>query len=104
VYNDEVFQCLYQTWYLLVLKFLKFVITYDGCFVQGKDSFGKINLPLKKCMDFVKMFAYGVVTNAIDEYCLWESKPMESLKKIVCAIWELLKHVYLTQVNLEHQL
>jgi hypothetical protein len=41
---------------------------------------------------------------AIDEYCLWESKTMESLKKIVPTIWELLKHVYLRQLNLEHQL
>jgi hypothetical protein len=104
VYTDEVFQCLYQTWYLLVLKFLKFVITHDVCFVQSKDLFGKMDLPFQKCMDFVKMFAYGVLTNAIDEYCLWESKPMESLKKIFHAIWELFKHVYLTQVNLEHQL
>jgi hypothetical protein len=52
----------------------------------------------------MKIFAYGVLTNAIDEYCLWESKTMQSLKKIFHAIWELLKHVYLRQVNLEHQL
>jgi len=55
---------------LLILKFLKFVITHDVCFVQGKDSFGKMGLLLQKCMDFIKMFAYGVLTNAIDEYCL----------------------------------
>ncbi len=90
--------------YLLVLKFLKFVITRDVCFMQGKDSFGKMDLPFQKCMDFIKMLAYGVLTNAIDEYCLWESKTMESLKKIVYVIWELLKHVYLRQGNLEHQL
>ncbi len=72
--------------------------------MHGKDLFGKINLPLQKCMHFIKMLAYGILTNAIDEYCLWESKTMESLKKIVHAIWKLLKHVDLRQVNLEHQL
>ncbi len=70
VYNDKVFQCHYQMRYLLVLKFLKLVITRDMCFAQGKDSFGNMDLPLQKCMDFIKMFAYGVLTNAIDEYCL----------------------------------
>ncbi len=82
----KVFQLHYQMRYLLVLKFLKFVITHDVCFVQGKDSFGKMDPPFQKCMDFVKMFAYGVLTNAIDDYCLCESKTMESLKKIVHAI------------------
>jgi hypothetical protein len=90
--------------YLLILKFLKFVITHHVYFVQCKDSFGKMDLPLQKCMDFIKMFAYGVLIKAIDEYCLWKSKTIESSKKIVHAIWELLKHVYLKQVNLEHQL
>jgi hypothetical protein len=90
--------------YLLVLKLLKFVITHYVCFVQGKDSFGKMDQPLQKCMDFIKMFAYGVLTNATEEYCLWESKTMEILKKIVHAIWKLLKHMYFRQVNLEHQL
>jgi hypothetical protein len=52
-----------------------------------------MDLPLQKCVNFIKMFAYGVLPNAIDEYCLWESKSMESLKKIVPTIWELLKHV-----------
>jgi hypothetical protein len=34
-HNDEVFQHHYQMKYLLVSKFLKFVITHDVCFVQG---------------------------------------------------------------------
>jgi hypothetical protein len=33
-----------------------------------------------------------------------KAKTMESLKKIVHVIWELLKHLYLRQVNVEHQL
>ncbi len=60
MYNDEVFEHHYQMKYLLVLKFLKFVITRDVCFVQGKDLFDKMGLPLQKCMDFIKMFAYGI--------------------------------------------
>jgi hypothetical protein len=86
VYTNQVFQRHYKTKYLLVFNILKFVITHDVCFVQGKDLIGKMDLPLQKCMNFIKMFAYGVLTNAIGEYCLWKSKTMESLKKIILAI------------------
>ncbi len=75
MYNDKVFQSPYQMNYLLVLKIFKFVITPDVCFVQAKDLFGKMDLPLQKCVNFIKMFAYGVLPNAIDEYCYEKAKP-----------------------------
>lgn len=46
------------------------VCARDNYFIQKQDALGKLGLSsLQKCIATLRMLAYGISANAIDEYC-----------------------------------
>ena len=72
----------------LFLHIVEKVCTFDPWFIQRHDGVGRLGLSsLQKCTAALRMLAYGVTTDATDEYYrTGESTAVEAMKRFIVAI------------------
>ena len=85
------------------------VSCFDPWFLQAPDATGRLGLStLQKSTVAIRMLAYGVPTDAYDEYIrLDESTVLEAMKRWVAAIHACFGETYLrqpTRVDIEKQM
>ena len=85
----------------LFLRILFMVENYDPYFVQTKNAVGIMGLSsLQKMTAAIRMLAYGVATDAVDDYVrIGESIAIESLKRFVRAVVAIFSNEYLRSPN-----
>ena len=85
----------------LFLRILLMVENYDPYFVQTKNAVGIIALSsLQKMTAAIRMLAYGVVADVVDDYVrIGESTIIESLKRFVRAVVGIFSNAYLRSPN-----
>ncbi len=78
------------------------IVVHDFYFVQKRDATRLLGFSsIQKCIVVIKMLAYDVVANYIDEYCrLSESIALECLKRFVKVIRTCFESNYLKQPTL----
>ncbi|XP_074378378.1 uncharacterized protein LOC141719914 [Apium graveolens] len=71
------------------LRIVDAVSNFDPYFQQRIDAVGRKGLsPLQKCTTAMRMLAYGVSADVVDDYVrIGESTAVECLKKFISAIW-----------------
>jgi hypothetical protein len=81
VYGDKLFRHRYRIRKSLFLSIMDRVVAHDAYFVQRKDAAGVFSLSsIQKCTAALRILAYGIAADAIDEYCrLGESTAMETV-------------------------
>ncbi|XP_021742946.1 glutathione S-transferase T2-like [Chenopodium quinoa] len=84
--------------------FLRIVISlenHDPFFQLKRDATGRVGLsPLQKCTSAIRMLAYGVAADELDEYFkIAESTTMECLMRFVTGVNELFEEEYLRKPN-----
>ncbi len=82
----------------LFLIIMEAIVVHDSYFVHKKDAIGLLSLSsIQKCTIAIKMLAYNVVVDYIDEYCrLNESTTLECLKIFVKAIRTFFESIFET--------
>ncbi len=72
----------------MFLSIMDRVVAHDAYFVQRKGAAGVFSLSsIQKCTAALRMLAYGIAADAIDEYCrLGENTAMETMKQFVVTI------------------
>ena len=85
----------------LFLRILFMVENYDPYFVQKKNAVGIMGLSsLQKMTAAIRMLAYGVAADAVDDYVrIGESTAIESLKRFVRAVVAIFSNEYLRSPN-----
>ena len=85
----------------LFLRILFMVENYDPYFVQTKNAVGIMGLSsLQKMTAAIRMLAYGVAADAVDDYVrIDESTAIESLKRFVRAVVAIFSNEYLRSPN-----
>ena len=85
----------------LFLRILFMVENYDPYFVQTKNAVGIMGLSsLQKMTAAIRMLAYGVAVDAVDDYVrIGESTAIESLKRFVRAVVAIFSNEYLRSPN-----
>ena len=73
------------------------VSNFDPYFQQRIDAVGRKDLsPLQKCTAAMRMLAYGVSADAVDDYVhIGESTAVEGLKKIISNVVTIFEGEYL---------
>ncbi|XP_075645759.1 uncharacterized protein LOC142616889 [Castanea sativa] len=87
----------------LFLRIQPKVETYEPYFIQKRDNAQRLGLSsLQKITTALRMIAYGVTTNFMDEYVrIGESTAIESLEKFVKAMVDIFSKEYLRSLNNE---
>ena len=77
------------------------VESYDTYFVQKRDGYGRLDCSsLQKITVAIRMLAYGVAADLMDEYLkLGEATVIESLKRFVKAVISVFSEEYLRSPN-----
>ena len=85
----------------IFLRILFMVENYDPYFVQTKNAVGIMGLSsLQKMTATIRMLAYGVAVDAVDDYVrIGESTAIESLKRFVRAVVAIFSNEYLRSPN-----
>ncbi|XP_074375331.1 uncharacterized protein LOC141717120 [Apium graveolens] len=83
------------------LRIVDVVSNFDPYFQQRIDAVGRKGLsPLQKCTAAMRMLAYGVFADAVDDYvCIGESTAVECLKKFVSTVCTIFESEYLRKPN-----
>ncbi|XP_021767623.1 uncharacterized protein LOC110732011 [Chenopodium quinoa] len=69
VYNDNQFRRRFRMQRSLFCRIMSKVVEGDQFFQQRRNAAGKLGLsPLQKCTAAIRMLAYGVAADAVDEY------------------------------------
>ena len=79
------------------------VETHDSYFVQKRNNAKKLSLSsLQKITAALRILAYGVSSDLIDEYVrIGETTTLESLKKFITAVIDVFSEEYLRKLNNE---
>ena len=87
----------------LFLRILSKVEAHEPYFIQKRNNAKKLGLsPLQKMTAALRMLAYGVTADFLDEYVrIAESTAMMSLKKFVAAVVAIFSEQYLRSPNNE---
>ena len=109
VYDARMFCQRFRISKRLFLRILESVQNYDSYFMQKPDATGQLGLSgLQKCTAAMHILAYGIASDATDEYIrLASSTSMLVLKRFVWAIRAIYERTYLrqpTREDLEKQL
>ncbi|XP_015961018.1 uncharacterized protein LOC107484986 [Arachis duranensis] len=101
VYNADIFR---QRFRMRRHVFLPIVVALSNVypyFQQRVDATGRRGLsPLQKCTAVIRMLAYGIATDVVDDYvCIGESTTIECLKKFVEGVISVFKDEYLQKPN-----
>ena len=101
IYPLNLFQRRFRMNRTLFLRILFMVENYDPYFVQTKNAVGIMGLSsLQKMTAAIRMLAYGVAADAIDDYVrIGESTAIESLKRFVRAVVAIFSNEYLRSPN-----
>ena len=88
----------------LFLRIQSKVETYEPFFIEKKDSAQRLGLSsLQKITVALRMLAYGVAADFMDEYVrIGKSTAIESLKKFVKAVVDIFSKEYLRYPNNEN--
>ena len=103
IYQPALFRRRIQMKRSLFLCIQSKVEAHDSYFVQKRNSANKLGLSsLQKIIVALRMLAYGVSGNLMDEY-VWigETTALESLKKFVTVIIDVFSEEYLRKPNNE---
>ncbi|XP_074355634.1 uncharacterized protein LOC141695274 [Apium graveolens] len=89
VYPENIFRRRFRMGRHAFLRIVDVVSNFDPYFQQRIDVVGRKGLsPLKKCTAAMRMLAYGVSANAVDDYVrIGENTAVECLKKFVSAVY-----------------
>ena len=103
IYPPGLFRRRFRMKRSLFLHIQSKVETHDSYFVQKRNSAGKLGLSsLQKITAALRMLAYGVSGDFIDEYVrIGETTALESLKKFVTAVIDVFSEEYLRKPNNE---
>ena len=98
IYDAKMFRQRFRMSKRLFLRILDCEQNYDSYFVQKPDATGQLGLNgLQKCTATMRILAYGIASDATDEYVrLASSTSMLSLKKFVRAIRAIYDSTYLS--------
>ncbi|XP_062188840.1 uncharacterized protein LOC133892123 [Phragmites australis] len=101
VYGDILFRRRFRMSRRLFLRIAAAVEEHDTWFRQRRDATGKLGLsPLQKMTAAIRQLAYGVSSDAVDEYVrIGASTAMMALRKYVQAIVEVFGEEYLRAPN-----
>ena len=103
IYPPALFRRRFQMKCSLFLRIQFQVKAHDSYFVQKRNSANKLGLSsLQKITAALRMLAYGVSGDLVDEY-VWigETTALESLKKFVTAVIDVFSEKYLRKPNNE---
>ena len=103
IYPPVLFRRRFQMKCSLFLNIQSKVEAHDSYFVQKRNSANKLGLSsLQKIIVALRMLAYGVSGDLMDEY-VWigETTTLESLKKFVTVIIDVFSEEYLRKPNNE---
>ncbi len=86
----------------LFLNIMEAIVVHDSYFVHKRDATRLLSLSsIQKCTIAIKMLAYGMAVDYIDEYCkLNQSTAFECLKIFVKVIRACFESNYLKQQTL----
>ncbi|KAJ0824976.1 putative harbinger transposase-derived protein [Helianthus annuus] len=101
VYSANLFRRRFRMSRPLFLRILSEVVANEPYFVQRRDNAGRLGLSsMQKIIASLRMLAYGVTTDFMDEYInIGESTAMESLKKFCETIVSIFSAEYLRSPN-----
>nr|XP_017217028.1 PREDICTED: putative nuclease HARBI1 [Daucus carota subsp. sativus] len=102
VYPLETFQRRFRMGRHIFLRIVDALSNIDPYFQQRVDALGRKGLsPLQKCTAAMRMLAYGISADAVDDYVrIGESTAIECLKKFVTNIILIFESEYLRKPNL----
>ena len=97
VYPPNLFRRRFRMNWSLFLRIQSKVETYEPFFIEKKDSAQRLGLSsLQKITVALRMLAYGVAADFMDEYVrIGKSTAIESLKKFVKAVVDIFSNKYL---------
>ena len=100
-YSDAMFRRRYRMSRSLFLRIVEAVKGHDNYFQKRSDGLGRLGLStLQKVTAVFRMLAYGLPTNATDEYVkIGQSTAIESMKRFYRAIVEIFVERYLRTPN-----
>ena len=103
IYPPVLFRRRFRMKRSLFLRIQSQVEAHDSYFVQKRNSANKLGLSsLQKITAALRMLAYGVSGDLIDEYVrIGETTALESLKKFVTAVIDVFSEEYLRKPNNE---
>ena len=103
IYPPTLFRRRFQMKRSLFLSIQSRVETYGSYFVQKRNSANKLDLSsLQKITAILRMLAYGVSGDLIDEYVrIGETTALEILKKFVTTVIDVFSKEYLRKPNNE---
>ena len=103
IYPPALFRRRFRMKRSLFLRIQSQVEAHDSYFVQKRNSANKLGLSsLQKITAALRMLAYGVSGDLVDEYVrIGETTALESLKKFVTAVIDVFSEEYLRKPNNE---
>ncbi|XP_030970177.1 uncharacterized protein LOC115990490 [Quercus lobata] len=103
IYPSALFRRRFRMKRSLFLRIQSQVEAHDSYFVQKRNSANKLGLSsLQKITAALRMLAYGVSGDLVDEYVrIGETTALESLKKFVTAVIDVFSEEYLRKPNNE---
>ncbi|XP_076924851.1 uncharacterized protein LOC143587440 [Bidens hawaiensis] len=101
IYPSDLFRQRFRMRRPLFLRILNEVVTHEPYFVQRRDNVGRLGLSsMQKITAALRMMAYGVTADFMDEYIsIGESTAMESHKKFCETIVNIFSTEYLRSPN-----
>ena len=101
VYLLETFRRRFRMGRHIFLRIVNAISNFDPYFQQKVDALGRKGLsPLQKCTAAMRMLAYGISADAVDEYVrIGESTAVECLKKFVNDVILVFESEYLRKPN-----
>ncbi|KAK2353814.1 hypothetical protein QL285_091400 [Trifolium repens] len=96
-YDDAMFRRRYRMQKHLFLRIVEDLSSSDNYFTQRVDATGKEGIsPLAKCTTAMRMLAYGMAADAVDEYIkIGSTTTLECLRRFCKGIIRLYEQVYL---------
>ncbi|XP_074342531.1 uncharacterized protein LOC141680120 [Apium graveolens] len=100
-YPEEIFRRRFHMGRHVFLRIVDVVSNFDQYFQQTFDAVGRKGLsPLQKCTAAMRMLAYGISADDVDDYVrIGESTAVEALKKFFSNIITLFEGEYLRKPN-----
>ncbi|KAL1349731.1 hypothetical protein AAHE18_07G178000 [Arachis hypogaea] len=101
VYNADIFRRRFRMRRHVFLRIVDALSNVYPYFQQRVDATGRRGLsPLKKCTAAIRMLAYGVAADAVDDYVrIGESTTIKCLKKFVEGVISVFEDEYLRKPN-----
>ncbi|XP_004296239.1 PREDICTED: uncharacterized protein LOC101310791 [Fragaria vesca subsp. vesca] len=103
IHGEDIFQRRFRMHRALFIRIVDGVTDYDSYFVQKRDGASRLGLSsLQKCTTTMRMLAYGVGADAVDDYIrIGESTAIEALRRFVQAVIDVFGAQYLRRPTAE---